>query len=814
MFKNYFKIAWRNLVHNKSFSSINIVGLSIGMTCCLIIFQYVAFESGFDQFHQKKENLYRVVQTYVRNGEVMGTGAYTAQALTPALKEGVPEIANVTRVHSENAIVVNAAAPDKVFEEDKALYVDAAFLQMFSFPLVSGSAERALAPGTVLLSETAAKKYFGESPAIGQSLEVTGNIEKTFTVSGVFRDVPANSHLQFDMLLPVDDLLKGEDYANEPEGGWSWNNFTTYIELHPGADHTVVNHKMTDVYMKYRGDFLRQQGASAAFRGQPLSDIHLNSDINGTDNIVAGSYKTVYFFLVIGLITLVIALVNYINLATARALNRSREVGVRKAVGAKRQQLVIQFLYESAFTNVCALVIALALTSMLLPVVNSIAETQLAVDQWLEPRFLLALGSTLLAGTLLAGLYPAFVLSSFRPATALKGKSSSLSAHFWLRKGLVIVQFAACIVLIAGTAIVYNQLDFMRSLDLGLNLEQVMAVQAPRVLPANADRGSAMQTFLTELRQMPGVQQAAMSSSLPGSGFNWNGASIRKATDDPSDALRGVATYIDSAFAPLYGLRLVAGKDFGHVTAQEDGEGSPWLVIVNETAAKNLGYSFPAAAVNELLDIGGNEARIIGVYKDFSWSSAHQAQQNIVFGRTLAGSQVSVRLATKDLAGVMGRIQSAYTAMFPGNLFRYNFVDETFDLQYRNDQRFASLFSIFAGMAIFIACLGLFGLVAFTAQQRTKEIGMRKVLGASVAGIVALLSKDFLKLVVVGFVLAVPVTIYVMNQWLTNFAYRTEIGVGIFMLSGALAMLIALVTVSWQSFKAAVANPVKSLRSE
>ncbi|MBT1707358.1 ABC transporter permease [Fulvivirgaceae bacterium PWU5] len=814
MFKNYFKIALRNLVHNKSFSSINIIGLSIGMTCCLIIFQYVSFESGFDSFHEKKDDLYRVTQTYVRKGEVMGTGAYTAQALMTALQEGVPEIVNVTRVHPENAIVSSTVAPDRVFEEDRALYVDAAFLQMFSFPMASGNAGRDLRPGTVLLSETAARKYFDGLSAVGQTLEVTGNVEKSFTVSGVFRDVPSNSHLQFDMLLPMEDLLKTEDYAHEPEGGWSWNNFTTYIELHPGADRAVVDGKMTEVYIKHRGEFLRQQGASAAFRGQPLSDIHLNSEINGTDNIVTGSYKTVYFFLVIGLITLVIALVNYINLATARALNRSREVGVRKAVGAKRQQLIIQFLCESAFTNVCALLIALALTSMLLPMVNSIADVQLAVEQWLEPPFLLAIGATLLSGTLLAGLYPAFVLSSFRPATVLKGKGSSVSAHVWLRKGLVITQFSACIVLIAGTAIVYNQLDFMRSLDLGLKLEQVIAVQAPRVLSEGVDRPSAMQTFLTQIREMPGVEQTAMSSTLPGKGFNWNGASIRNATEDPAAALRGVATYIDSAFASLYGLQLVAGKDFSQITLQEDGEGSPWLVIVNETTSKNLGYASAASAVDELLDIGGNEARIIGVYRDFNWSSAHQAQQNIVFGRTPAGREVSVRLAARDYAVVIDKIQSVYTSMFPGNLFHYSFVDETFDLQYRNDQRFAKLFSIFAGMAIFIACLGLFGLVAFTAQQRTKEIGMRKVLGASVTGIVALLSKDFLKLVIVGFVLAVPVTIYIMNQWLANFAYRTEISIGTFVLSGALALLIALLTVSWQSFKAATANPVKSLRSE
>jgi putative ABC transport system permease protein len=813
MFKNYFTMAWRNLRTNKSFSSLNIIGLSIGMTCCLIIFQYVTLESGFDKFHEKNGQLYRVLQAWARGNDKLDTGhGYTAQSLAPALKSEVPEIVNITRVHSENALVSPTETPDLVFEEDRALYVDAAFMNMFTFPIVSGHA--GLTSGTVLISESTAKKYFSNGNAEGKTLEVTGDTDKSYTVIGIFKDTPTNSHLQFSMLLPMEDLLRGPDYSTEPEGGWSWNNFTTYVELHPTANRTEVKRKMTNVYLKHRGEMLKQQGGTAAMNLQPLNDIHLNADIMGAGSIVAGSYKTLYFFLVIGLITLVIALVNYINLATARALNRSREVGVRKAIGARRNQLVVQFLYESAFTNITAMILALALTFTLLPVVNNIAETQLSVQQWLDPMFLLALASTLLAGTLLAGLYPAFVLSSFLPAAVLKGKSSGVSGHFWLRKGLVVVQFTACVVLIAGTVIVFNQLNYMRRLDLGLNLDQVISVRAPRVLPENANRPNLMRAYVQEVEHLSGVERAALSSTLPGQGFNWNGASMRKIEDDPSVALRGVATYIDSAFARLYGLELVAGRAFREITAQEDSTGADWKIIVNETASKNLGYRTPADAVDELLMIGDYRARIVGVYKDFKWSSAHQAQQNIVFGRTSAGNNVSIRLVTQDLSSVLNGIETAYKKLFPGNLFQYSFVDQAFDLQYKNDQRFARLFSIFAGMSIFIACLGLFGLVAFTAQQRTKEIGMRKVLGASVTGIVTLLSKDFLVLVLIGFVLAIPVTLYVMNKWLENFAYRTEIGVGIFAMAGLMAVVIALATVSWQSIKAAVANPVKSLRSE
>ena len=814
MLRNYFKIAYRNLLSKKGFSLINIIGLSFGMTCCLLIFQYVAFEYSFDRFHERKDDIYRVLQAYAPKGDPLEMGhAYTAQSLAPALKEGVPEIAEISRVHSEDAVVSDQMHPEKVFEDDAILYVDAAFLKIFSFPLLSGNINNALKPGTALISESAARKYFGSDQVQGRALEISGNIEKTFTVTGVFKDVPANSHLQFGILLPMDDLLRGEDYSSEPEGGWSWNNFTTYILLHPDADRAAVKKKMTDIYLAHRGEILKQQGGKAAMNAQPLTDIHLNAEVSGAGNYVSGSYRTVYFFLVIGLITLVIALVNYVNLATARAVNRSREVGVRKAIGAKRGQLVLQFLAESALTNVAAAVLAMAFAAALIPVVNDIAETQLTVNLWMNPGFWMAFVLTVVAGTLFAGLYPAFVLSSFKPATVLKGKAVYLAAHLWLRRSLVVIQFAASIVLLAGTATVYNQLTYMRNMDLGLNLQQVLTVRSPRILPENTDRATITQTFLQELRRTPGVEQAAVSSSVPGTGFNWNGAAIRKATDDPSAAIRGVATYIDSTFAGLYGLKLVAGQEFADMTLSTD-PNAPWPVILNETATRSLGYASSADAVDQLLDIGGYSARIIGVYRDFNWSSAHQAQQNIVFGPTTVGRQISIRLSAADASQVIRRVQGLYETVFPGNVFSYSFADEAFDRQYRNDQRFAKLFSIAAGMTIFIACLGLFGLVAFTAQQRTKEIGMRKVLGATVTSIVGLLGRDFLKLVLIGFILAVPATWYFMSEWLENFAYRTPISVDVLLLAGAVAMLIAMLTISWQSIKAAVANPVDSLRNE
>ncbi len=814
MIRNYIKIAYRNLRSKKGFLIINVVGLSIGMTCCLLIFQFVAFEYSFDKFHDNNAQIYRVLQAFARQGDQLDQGhAYTAQALAPAIKESVPEIVTISRVHSDEAVIVNPEQPAKVFESNSILYVDSGFMKMFNFPMRSGTTSQTVSSGRALISEAAALRYFGTTEAEGKALEVTGAIAKSYTIGGVLRNIPSNSHLEFEILLPVMDLLRGKDYANEPDGGWSWNNFTTYIQIRPDADVPIVEKKMTEVYLKHVGEMIRKEGGVANVRVQPLNDIHLNSKIEGAGRIVTGSYRTVYFFMVVGIITLIIALVNYINLSTSQAVNRSLEVGVRKVSGAKRLQLMGQFLTESALTNLLAALLAIVFASVLIPTLNDLAGIHLSTVLWTNPGFWIAFSIILVAGTILAGIYPAFVLSSFNPASILKGRGSVMASHHWLRRSLVVLQFAASIILIAGTAIVYNQLNFMKGMDIGLDLEQIVTVRTPRVLPDNTIRRVAMQTFLQRIRTNASVQGAALSSSIPGRGFNWNGASIRKAEDDPTMAIRGVATYVDTTFSKLYGFQVIAGRDFSSIVTSSTENETPWRVIVNETATKSLGFKTPSEAVDHDLEIGGNRARIMGVVKDFNWSSAHEQRQNIVFGLTVSGQYISIKMATADVPSVMADLQKTYNELFPGNVFTSQFANQAFDEQYRNEQRFAKLFSIAAAMTILITCLGLFGLVAFTAQQRAKEIGMRKVLGATVTSIVGLLSRDFLKLVLIGFVIAVPVTWYSMTKWLENFAYRTEISVTIFIVSGAIAMFVALATVSLQSIKAALANPVKSLRS-
>ena len=809
MVRNYLKIALRVLKRHAGYTAINVAGLTLGLAGCLLIVQYVAFEYSFDAFNENAESLYRVVKAESQ-GEPNAWGANGGYAMGPALAQEVPEVARFTRLHPEydNAIVSNPAQPDKTFEEDAVYYADSTFFEMFSYPLVQGEPGQALSePGTVLLSEQTARKYFGSENPVGQVLDVEGWISGTFRVIGVFEEVPANSHLQFDLLLPMADLLQ-KSYS-DPRDAWNWENFITYVQLRENEGRAAVDQKITSVLRDHWEEAFGLTSTTMYARLQPLRDVHLNDNIF-TPKTVVGSYRAVYFFTLIGLVTLLIALVNYVNLATARALNRAREVGVRKAVGAQRRQLVIQFLSESVLTMGIATALAVGLSFWMRPVVNDLAGTSLTNAMWASPSVWIAFVVVFGAATLLAGLYPAFVLSSFEPGAVLKGKGRGTAASgAWLRRGLVVFQFAAAIVLLVGTTIVYQQLGFMQSMDLGIDLEQVLTVPSPRVLPEGTERAEAVEAFSQELRRLPAVQATATSSAVPGQGFAFMTQGIRRAAADPSTEVAGAGVHIDTSFARLYDLELLAGEGFEQ-TSMRAPEGKPRPMVINETAAQAVGFNTPEEALGQELTIG----RVVGVFEDFHWSSAHNAHENTFFILSHGNAQVSIKVNTEDLPQTIAAIEQVYKRLFPSDPFRYAFVDEQFDQQYRSDQRFARLFSLFAGLAIFIACLGLFGLAAFTAQQRTKEIGIRKALGATAMGIVRLLSTDFLKLVGLAFVVAAPLAYVAMSRWLEEFAYRVDLGMGVFLMAGTLALAVALLAVSYQSIRAALIDPAEALRTE
>ncbi|HET6569044.1 MAG TPA: ABC transporter permease, partial [Rhodothermales bacterium] len=733
-------------------------GLTLGMACCLLLFQYVAYEYSFDQFNANKDRIYRVTIHSIQNGEDQGTGANVEYTFGPTMAQEVPGIVRYARVRVIDDAIISYKGPaaDRTFKEE-VFFVDSTFLSTFTYPLVKGDREQALRqPQTMLLSESTARKYFGDADPIGKVLDVNSWTQGPYTVTGVFQDVPPTSSMQFDFLLPMQDLLKTRMYTQEGADG-SGPDFTTYLETAPNADLSDIERKITASYTRHRADELAASNTKIDVHLQPLSDVHLNADIPGP-GVVTGNRKTVYFFTIIGLITLLIALVNYVNLATARALDRAKEVGVRKVVGAHQQQLMGQFLLESALLNLTALVLAIVLALVLLPVVNQVADVELTGSIWLDARFWAVFLGVFGLGALLSGLYPAFILSSFKPVTVLKGKVGAFASRVALRKVLVVVQFAASIVLLAGTLIVYQQLQYVQGMDVGLDMDQVLVVEGPGVFPTGLNRDNRaayMSTLKEELRKIPAVSEAGLSYTTPGKGFMLYTQMYRSAAD-PSTSIDARGTLIDADFLDVYGLEMAAGQPFHEgMAAFVNGH---MHVLVNETMVKALGFPSDEEAVGKGIKAGGDQTNIIqGVVKDFNWSSAHQKTEAVMFFHQPGGGNISMKINTKNLPQTLASIRKTYDALFPGNPFNYYFADDAYDAQYKADERFATLFGAFAGIAILIACLGLFGLAAFTAESRTKEIGVRKVLGATVPSIVALLSKDFVRLVVIALVVAMPV---------------------------------------------------------
>jgi len=812
MLKNYLVSAYRALIRHRGSSFINIAGLTLGMACCLLIAQYVAHETSFDRFNTKRDRIYRATFHPTRGGGEGGATAATVHAFGPRMAQEVPGVVRYARVlpsYGGAVITYPDARDSRSFTEGQVLFVDTTFFSMFDYALVEGARSQALrTPRTVLVSASMARAYFGDDEPVGKTLELTGWGSGLYTVAGVFEDVPSTSHLQFSFLFPLEGLLD-----HDQEGSSLGNEFfLTYLELEEHADVAAIERRATAMERGYLPEGLAgTPDGGVDVRLQPLTDIHLDGAIEAAATRT-GSRKLVYFFTLIGLLTLVIALINYVNLATARAMDRAREVGVRKVVGAYRNQLIGQFLLESALTNALALVLAVALAVLLLPVVNGVAAVEMSRAMWLDGRFWAVFLGLFGLGALLSGLYPAFVLSSFKPAAALKGRAGAGASGAALRKALVVAQFTASIALVAGTAIVYTQLAYMRGLDTGLDLEHVLVVEGPRVGPSASDPVEGMSAFRDALRNVPAIQQIGTSSTTPGRGFDMVYGRMHRETADPSTARLVLGTGIDQDFPGVYGLELAAGQPFHEGMAVPDSGDVP--VLVNETLVRTFGFPSNEAAVDARLTAFGQVFVVRGVYEDFQWASAHEERSAVVLQFAPGSGSISMRVGARALPETIAAVEGVYASVFPGNPFQYTFADAAFDEQYRADRRFATLFAGFAGVAILVACLGLFGLVAFAAGQRRKEIGVRKVLGASVGGLVALLSVEFLMLIGLAFVVATPLAYFAMQRWLDGFAYRIEIGPGVFVLTGVLVLLIAIATVSVQAIRAALADPIKSLRYE
>ncbi|OIN56297.1 ABC transporter permease [Arsenicibacter rosenii] len=807
MFLNYIKIAWRNLIRNRTFSAINIVGLAIGLATCLLISLYVLDELSYDRFHAKADRIVRVIF----RGSSAGGRINESTVMPPVaqtLHRDYPEVLEATRLRDAGSPLISYG--NKTFKESSIAFVDSNFTQVFTLPFVEGDPKTALTqPNTAVISESMARKYFGNASPMGNMLTLK-SWNTTVKITGVMKDIPANSHFHKDMLM----AMAGNQEAKSPS--WMMSEYYTYLVLPDGYDYKQLEAKLPQVIGKYIGPQLQQgMGMSLAeFRRkgndiglylQPLTDIHLHSDF-AFDLSPPGNKQYVYLFSVIALFILVIACINFMNLSTAGSSRRAREVGIRKVLGSVRQSLASQFLIESMLLTAFALVLAYGLVLMALPAFNEFTGKTLSINLLARPWILPALLVFGLFVGLLAGSYPAFFLSAFKPVSVLKGGTfKAVPNRLSLRSGLVVFQFFIAVTLIAGTLVVYRQLSYIQHKTLGYTKEQVL------VLPETWLLGDKEAAFREQILQDRRIISASVSGYVPAGPSNNNNFFVAPESNT-AQLVKTLRYDVDYDYLSVLGMKLAAGRNFSKAYGT-DSSG----VILNETAAKTFGW--PTNALGRHITHTDNDGTrrtftVIGVVKDFHFKSLHEAISPLVMVLGKNTGTIILKVNPADISGLLTSLQKQWQQFMPDAPFTYSFLDERFANTYRAEQNTGLILGLFSGLTIFIACLGLFGLAMFTAEQRQKEIGVRKVLGASVMSVAALLSADFLKLVGIALVLAIPVAWYAMSVWLQDFAYRIELDWWLFALSGIVAIIIALVTVSFQSIKAALVNPIRSLKSE
>ncbi|HEX8041256.1 MAG TPA: ABC transporter permease [Chryseosolibacter sp.] len=805
MIKNYLLTTLRNISRRKGFTLLNVLGLSIGLAASLLILQYVKDELSYDDFHANAENIYRIQYDFYRDGERVFQCATAFNNVGTNMMKEYPEIENVCRLYLRYGGGV-VRYGDISIKEDNVFTADQSFFQIFSYPVIKGDRNTVLKlPHTAVVEAETAKKIFGAEDPIGKRIRF-GN-DEDYEITGVVES-PENSHLKFSFLFSYSTYQKfyPEMTVNDWENSWGWYDFYNYIQLRPGTDAKALEAKFPGFVKKYgpEGDTARTK-----FSLQHLPDIHLYSNLI-QEARVNGNGNSVYFLMVIALFILVIAWVNYINLATARAVERAKEVGVRKAIGAGRIQLVWQFISEAFIVNLGAVFLALSLLGLTIPLFNSISGKFLSLSIFRDVKLWVVLGGLYVGGSLLSGLYPAFVLSRFRPVSVLKGALAASRQGLALRRILVVTQFIFSVGLIAGTLIVYQQLRFMQNRDLGIDIHQTLVIHAPGVVEDNSRYRSQYESFKNEMLRHPGVKSMAASSEIPGNLVYWTNGSARVGGGEHAARTIMYRIGVDYDFFSTFGNKVVAGRVFApEFTADSNN------VVLNRKAIEVLGFKSPDEAVGSLITIGNDTLMVIGVIENYHQEGLKNDFRQTAFHLSpQAQGYYSLKVETRDIGPLLADSKEKYSRIFPGNPFDYFFLDSFFNRQYKNDLQFGQVFGFFALLAIFVASLGLFGLASFTAAQRTKEIGIRKVLGSTVSDIFLLLSRDFLKLVVAANIIAVPLVWLLMEKWLDNFAFRIEIGLWVFIFAAVVTTLIALVTVSYQSIRAALTNPVDSLRYE
>ena len=803
MIKNYFKTAWRNIKRQKAYAAINILGLAIGIAACLLILQYVTFELSYENFHAKKDRIYRVHQDRYDNGKLSTQWAGGAYAVGNTFKEAIPEIEDYVKVVNNGQVITEIDNQPLKFE--RVFFASGSFFNIFTYPLLAGNPKTALVqPFTAAISETTARKLFGNTNAVGKTVSLNRN--SNYTITAVYKDAPVNTQLKPDILLSYATFIKFQGPDNNPETAWLWDGCLTYLLLRKDADPEAVQAKFPPIVDKYVATDMKKYNAAVTYLLQPLTDIHLYSHYMMEPG-PNGDGKTVYLLLGIAFFIVVIAWVNYINLATARAINRAKEVGVRKAIGSQRRQLIFQFLTESTMLNAFALLLALLLMLLAIPTFNELSGQNLSFSLLGSASFWIGLVVLFITGAFFSGLYPAFVLSGFRPIDVLKGKGNTKQGTI-LRKGLVVFQFASSLFLLIGTVAVYQQIQFMRKQSLGINIDQTLVVKPPIVRDSTFFK--QMTAFKESLAGQSSIRGVAVSTSIPGEAVGWNAGGIKLVGADESAQKQYRVIGVDYDFLKLYGLRMIAGRTFS-IDFGTDAN----AVIFNRKGIEQLGFDKPNEAVGKRIDFWGQQYTIAGVTENFHQQSLREAYEPLIL-RLIpdVNGYVSIKTNPTELSKTINLVKGEWNQFFTGNTFEYFFLDDHFNEQYKADQRFGQVFGLFTILAIMVACLGLFGLASFTTLQRTKEIGIRKVLGASVTGIMKLLYQEFALLLLIAFVVATPLALLTISKWLQGYAFRVNIHWTYFILPFTAIVVIALLTVSFQSVKAAIANPVKSLRSE
>lgn len=798
MIKNYLKIALRNLNRHKVYAFINVLSLAIGMAACLVIFLVITDELNFDAFHQKKENIYRLDEVQSFPGMSPQNVALSMPGMGPNLLNEMPEITNFTRFWVWGDLLYEREDFQLVI--DRTAVVDSTFLEIFDFELLQGNPSTVLdKPNSIVLTETTAKNIFSEEQALGQQLVID---DETFEVTGILADIPENSHLQYKALISINTVTQERPEFNDQ---WGSNFMVTYLLLAPETNIAQLESK----FPQFLQSHMDEEGASFyELFLQPLSDVHLGSmniehDYQNYRKFDGSYIKT---FSILAFFVLVIASINFMNLSVARSTTRSKEVGIRKSIGALKQQLVSQFLGESVLLTLIALVLSLLLAAAFIPYLNTITDRSLSLLTIFN-HIDAIIGVLLVAGLvgILSGFYPAFLLSSFQPAKVLKGKIESLNQKSFLRGALVVVQFATAIALIVGTVLATQQLNFMKSKDIGFNKDQMM------LIPMNDEANEQYETLKNELLIQPGVAGVTASGQRIGNNFHQTGAKVK--TDTSLHELTVSQVNVDYDYLNVYGIQLQKGRAFSREYSTDAG----FSFIINESLAKELGLSDPIGAQfgfgwydNDTL------GTIVGITHDFNYNSLHHSVNTLALHvhPEWGFSELSVKVRPDNIEQSIQAVQRAWETLIPNRPFEYTFLDEHFEELYQTDEQMSKVVSVIAGLAIIIACLGLFGLASITTEQRTKEIGIRKVLGASLIQLLGVLSKHFAILILIAFLISVPITYYLLQEWLAGFAFRITIGWWVFIFAGILSLLVALMTVSFQTTRAALANPVDSLRSE